>query len=417
MSDIFRTFQLCEQDSSQTGKLAALKDGASPTLQKVLRYALDPYKVFGIKKFEFLEPNHQLGLTQFDPWPYVFECLEKMNNRMVTGDAAREEIKKVSALLTSEEQEVFGRILKKDLRCGVAGGLVNRVFPKLIPTFEIQLAMPPKHVDKIIYPALVQAKFDGVRTIALVDPAEGSVVYYSRNGKVFLNFDCFDEELLLLAGNGAKMFDGEVVGPSGDAFRGIMQQCRRKYDVEPKGLSLRIFDWLPLHHFTSRSSTTQQEERTTTLDSIENRLKEVPGDKRRVFIVGSVAAYSYEECQKYFESCVQSGYEGVIVKDLHGEYEFKRSNSWIKIKPTNTEDLKVVGVEEGNGKYAGRIGAFVVDRNGVKVRVGSGLVDEERLDIENAQSLIGQTIEVLYDSVTPDGSLRFPRFVRIREDK
>ena len=89
----------------------------------------------------------------------------------------------------------------------------------------------------------------------------------------------------------------------------------------------------------------------------------------------------------------------------------------MKIKPTKTKEFEIIDVLEGSGKYKGKIGAFVIHNGDVKVRVGSGLSDEERGIFDSADNLIGRIIEVKYDVETPDGSLRFPRFVGFRPDK
>jgi ATP-dependent DNA ligase len=66
----------------------------------------------------------------------------------------------------------------------------------------------------------------------------------------------------------------------------------------------------------------------------------------------------------------------------------------------------------------GTLGAFVVDHQGVKVQVGSGLSDEIRSEIwDNKEKYIGRTIEIRYQEITPDGSLRFPTFVCFRNDR
>ena len=52
----------------------------------------------------------------------------------------------------------------------------------------------------------------------------------------------------------------------------------------------------------------------------------------------------------------------------------------MKIKKFYDFDLQIVGYEEGTGRNKGRLGAFVVDYNGNKVKVGSGYSDEERVN-------------------------------------
>ena len=56
--------------------------------------------------------------------------------------------------------------------------------------------------------------------------------------------------------------------------------------------------------------------------------------------------------------------------------------------------------------------------NGVQVQVGSGFSDELRDTIwADPDAFIGRIIEVRYQEVTPDGSLRIPTFVCFRNDR
>ena len=87
----------------------------------------------------------------------------------------------------------------------------------------------------------------------------------------------------------------------------------------------------------------------------------------------------------------------------------------MKIKAEETLDLYVTGWEPGTGKYEGMIGALIVNHKGVPVNVGSGLSDTLRQ--EDPAEIVGRMIEVEYHEVTPDGSLRHPRFKRFRDDK
>lgn len=391
-------------------KIAILRDNGSNDLKNVLKYTLDPFIVFGVKKVEFAEPNK---IELDNGYSAIFDLCQKLSTRYFSGDAARTAIKNVSATLSEDQQSVLKTILAKDLKAGVAEKSINKVFPDLIPSFDVQLAEPHEE-SRIKYPCLCQPKYDGVRTLAFVFAEEGTVHYYSRNGKLFLNFDKFSDDLIKMSMKQDTVFDGEVVGPPGDEFRGIMQQVRRKYDAEPKGLSFRVFDKISVKEFRNQACALNQKERQSYLEELS-----LMHERKEVKIVKGQICNTYSECLKYYEDCVAKGYEGIIIKNLNSYYEYKRSYNWQKIKPTASEDLQIIEVKEGREgtKLVGKLGAFVVERNGVKINVGSGLDKSDQCSIEEAQKFIGKTIEVCFDSITPDGSFRFPRFVRFRDDK
>jgi DNA ligase-1 len=395
--------------SSTLSKEEILRTNTDPTLLKCLKWMLDPYVTYGVKNVTFA-PYEKV--EKDIPYAEMFVLLEKLARRELTGNNARIAIVTLSSIMDERGQRLFLKILSKDPACGISDGIVNRAYPKLIPTFEVQLAAPMKKKDKIYYPCLAQPKYDGVRVIALVDPTVPNIRYFSRNGKEFTNFGCFDNDLLKMANGMELMFDGEVVGPHGDQFRSIMQQCRRKNDVDPEGLTYQVFDYMSIRYFTSRYCNMQQSARTTVLVDFS---RHVP--LSRVSVIDGKLCRDERELFNYFEECINSGYEGLVVKSLCGLYEFKRTTAWIKIKPSKTEDLKIVEIQEGRGKYQGRIGAIIVEREGVRIGVGSGLSDADRVTLDEAQILVGKTAEICFDSVTPDGSFRFPRLVKIRSDK
>ena len=81
-------------------------------------------------------------------------------------------------------------------------------------------------------------------------------------------------------------------------------------------------------------------------------------------------------------------------------------------------DLPILSMTEGTGKHSGRLGSVTVCFNGVNVQIGSGFSDDLREQLWlDRNSAIGRIIEIRYQEVTPDGSLRFPTFSCFRNDR
>lgn len=204
-----------------------------------------------------------------------------------------------------------------------------------------------------------------------------------------------------------------------------MKQVHRKSDVDASDAMLHLFDMVPLAEFEKGKWTKSQVERSKLLQVwyIKNQSK-----VQNVGILShDTVNLSTEEGQAKFKEinarAIAGGYEGIMIKDPNAGYECKRSHAWLKVKPTITVDLSVVGVEEGTGRNEGRLGALICegDDNGraITVNVGSGFTDSDRDSFWTGKSkLFGRVVEVQADAVTQnqDGSfsLRFPRFIRFR---
>lgn len=204
------------------------------------------------------------------------------------------------------------------------------------------------------------------------------------------------------------VLDGEVVSGS---FNKTVSEVRKK-DVQATDAEFHIFDLLPKSVFAEGTPAkwSYLDRRKCVEEFAALAVKGGPIKAIPRYLVNSV-----EEIHTLYEAVRARGLEGLIVKDPEALYVRKRSHAWMKIKAEETVDLYVTGWEPGTGKYEGLIGAFIVDHNGVPVNVGSGLSDELRS--EDPNEIVGRMIEVEYHEVTPDGSLRHPRFKRFRDDK
>ena len=392
------------------------------------RLALDPMITFGIKQVPEKTDEDGPGL----PWDSFTLALTGFVTRNVTGNTARDMIQAMMKSATKAEWNGwYRRILIKDLRCGTSEKTINKVVEKkyasyAIPIFGCQLAHDSaNHESKVSGKKLIEVKLDGVRVITIVR-CDGRVDMFSRNGKELVNFPHVVEQISAVVKKAPPKYDlvldGEIMSSS---FQDLMTQVHRKSDVKANDAILNLFDMCPLSNFeqgswdksqTLRSQMVQAWVEKNNLDlpnvtCLANELVDLDTDKGQL---------RYKEINA---QAVAGGYEGIMIKDPEAGYECKRSVAWLKLKPFIEVSLEVKYVEEGTGKNIGRLGAFVCegvdDGKAIRVNVGSGFTDDNRIDYWSARdSVVSNIVEVRADAITQnqDGtySLRFPRFKGFR---
>jgi len=106
--------------------------------------------------------------------------------------------------------------------------------------------------------------------------------------------------------------------------------------------------------------------------------------------------------------------EGVVVK-------YKDAvDDWFKVKANDTLDVKVIRCLEGAGKFAGSLGAMVVEGpTGVESEIGSfQLTNAQRQWIwDHREALTGQIAEVRAMTVNESGAIRAGVFVRFHPSR
>ena len=398
----------------------------------------NPYVTFGVKKV----PDTVGIVGAENPWQDFNELLVQLSQRRLTGHAARDAIQSMAERFDSDEWNTFcAAVIRRDLRAGITSTTINKVCKKTdweIPVFGCQLATSSDGRPEMKGIKRLEPKLDGVRCLMMVIPAddgEVNVIAFSRNGKTFDNFthiedqirDNFTKIVRKAATSNLSMgfvMDGEVIGNS---FQELMRQARRKSDVQAEDSVYNVFDILPLEAFREGHWNAQLTKRIAILDSIRPVVDNMASVELLPHIMVDLdTAAGRDQLERYAQDNVKAGFEGIMIKEMQAPYICKRSTDWMKWKPVITVDLEVIGVEEGTGRNAGRLGALVCcgidDGKEISVNVGSGFSDEDRDDYwVNSNVIIGRTAEVMCDVITQnqDGtySLRFPRFVRFRDDK
>lgn len=366
-----------------------------PEVKKYLKYTLDPFLTYNISTLKI----EKVGKEKLESFQSFFALLDLCNKRLLTGNEAREKLSNYIEKYNAQYQDLLMCCLTKDLKANISIKSVNRVFIGLIPEFCIQLAEKYKAITR--YPVYAEPKLDGIRIIAICKKQDISL--YTRNGHLIV-FPTIENELANLNFDSV-VLDGEVIGIT---FQRLMQQVHRKYNRTDETLQYQIFDILDYNDFLTKKNEIRYLDRKQRIENIDSKiLKYVPYIK--VSNSGELSKV-YEELSKK--------YEGIIVK-RNSEYQFRRTSDWIKMKPENTMDCKVVKVVLGQGKYANQLGAIeVIQENGKRCFVGSGFSDEQRTDYsKNKKKIEGKVVEIKYQELTEDGIMRFPIFKHIRIDK
>ena len=415
-------FEQLAANPSRNYKIEQLEaNRENETLREIVRLALDPFTQFYIRKIPKYTPNttdHGASIASMLP------ALYELRERLVTGNAAIEHLKTVLEALKADDAKVMERIIQKDLKCGVALSTANSVWTGLLKDYPVMLcsAFDQKLVDKVQFPALVQLKMDGMRFNAIV--RDGKVEYRSRNGKEIQLLGNLDADFIKMAGDVDCVFDGELLVKEGDVIldrqtgNGILNKANKGTisAAEAAKVHATVWDVIPFLYFQDGECNTPYSKRFDSLKALVEKNK-----PSKVSLVFSVEAPTITEATTIFERFLAMGQEGIILKDKRGIWENKRSKTQIKFKGELECDLKIVGIEEGTGKYAGMLGAILLESSDgvIKVRAGSGFTDDQRKTL--GKEIIGKIAAIKYNmrikNKAGEESLFLPIVLEIREDK
>jgi DNA ligase-1 len=233
------------------------------------------------------------------------------------------------------------------------------------------------------------------------------------------------------------ILDGEVIAIKDDKpmpFQSVLRRFRRRHDIAEAQDAIEmvpnVFDILYLDGETLIDLPL--EKRRERLESVVNR-----------YIAPQMVSSDPLEIERTYKAALDAGHEGIMIKVPASPYSpGQRGKNWIKIKPdVDTLDLAVIGGEWGEGKRAHVFGSFLVacqDQGKLIAlsRVATGFSDEQLIEVydllkDRVIKKSGKEVSFEPDLVFEVGyaelqvsptyeggfALRFPRFIRIRDDK
>ena len=257
--------------------------------------------------------------------------------------------------------------------------------------------------DKITFPIYSQPKLDGVRCIVRADGM------WSRNGKPIISAPHIFEALKPLFENEPDLIlDGELYANRNVADFNTIISCVRKTKPTQEDLQISA-KFIQYHVYDVPSVNESFNGRWRELDELNLDFPEC------VTMVETHVLNNKNEITEWYSSYMEQGYEGQILR-TDSVYENKRSKSLLKHKSFVDAEFEILGVEEGKGNHAGKVGRLNFQINGkpFDAAVNGDWEYIERL-WKSKDGLIGKTATVKYFELTEDGIPRFPKVIAIRD--
>ena len=308
--------------------------------------------------------------------------------------------------------------------------------------------------DSVGKPAALEYKYDGFRMQIHKIPNDGIKLFTRRLEEVTRQFP----DVVKVIKNNVKgdsfILDCETIGIDPKTgkwlpFQNISQRIKRKYDIKEMikkiPVMVNVFDILAYNNKTLIKDPFKKRR-----DIIDKIIKPVQDKLQRA---KQIITSDIKEAEKFYKESLDKGNEGIMVKSLDAIYKpGARVGYGMKVKPVMTTlDLVITGAEIGEGKRAKWFSSFTVacidpdtDQYLDVGQVGTGI--KEKASENKSEATFGQmteslkplvisekgrsvrvkpkiVVEVNYEEIQKSPkynsgyALRFPRIIRIREDR
>lgn len=148
------------------------------------------------------------------------------------------------------------------------------------------------------------------------------------------------------------------------------------------------------------------EQRYQKLQSLKAKLS-----SRYITLVKQISLTSKLELDEYSTRIIAKGGEGLMLHRKDSLYQAKRSFDLQKMKPFDDDEAVVIAHIVGKGKYQNMLGAIeVINKEGIKFKIGSGFSLKERLNPPPLNS----EITYRYRGKTNKNTPRFATFLRMK---
>lgn len=398
----------------------------------MVKNALDQGHSFGIEAFpDFRPPRPDYTPSKAsDICLLIVKRIEELKSKPGVTDA---DVSELYNLLTFSEAayNVVLRILRKDLRCGVAAKTINKVSPNLIFRVPYQRCAGIDHVNKISFKlgAILQRKANGMFVYLLPDGT-----FMTRKG-----------ERAIISGNPVAPFVAQLPGLNDKVLAVELVVLDEEGKVLPRAVGngllnsffkgkgdpaaatkVRAYTWL---YLTPREFA-EGRGQTPYRYMWDNLTQMIPPLNSPIMPIESWYVKTIEEAMQKTRQLIAAGEEGTVLKSMSEDYYWADEDPsyfQVKLKAQAECEFIIMGAYEGdpNKKYAGQLGGIKVQsRDGLIVSdVGGGFSDAQRKEGVSGWSLhVGDVCTVKFYGITEPNaagvsSLDHPQFIEIRDDK
>lgn len=432
MTEIYDILEELAADNSRIAKeqiLTREKDNA--ILKEVFVQTLNPRINFYIKKI----PAYQFS-TEYaeESLGWALQELNYISDRTYTGNAAIDKLSYILSSLSKNNAKVIERIILRDLRCGVNTSTVNKIWKNLIPETPYMRCslMKGAKVEKWDWKRGVYSQLKADGSFANIINADDEVIIMTRSGTVYPICPELAEIRRAISANCPKnaVFHGELVIQNMNTGEILPREIGNgKLNSIAKSAGESVLDNKSIVKFLAWDVISLQEWNNGKADihysARFNMLDNWMCKSFSLSVIDTQIVHSMEEAMEHYNTLIDLGFEGTIIKNPDGIWEDKTSKDQVKLKVECDIDLKMVGLNPGKGKNEATFGSVACESACGKFRVNvSGFSDEMRLYIfNNWNTLAGNILTVIINNIMKPTdnkdyySAFLPRAVEIRDDK